>query len=139
MPTVDELRKAVNRPQISRLKQLGHGLRVYKVLGRRVLIRTVKPYTQMDEVEKKGLLYVPEEVKEKNTPLPSTGIVIQVGEDATDLERANLTEAMVMFSKHAGSDLVVNEEDFRILDIDEVMCIFELDADTPIAQVTDAS
>lgn len=135
MPTVEELKKNVLRPQASRLKQLGHGLRVHQVLGRRVLIRTVKPYTQMDDVEKRGMLFIPEEVKEKNTPLPSTGIVVHVGKGATQEERADLTDAMVMFSKHAGSDLVVEEEDFRILDIDEVMCTFSLDDSTPIAEV----
>lgn len=135
MPTAEEVRQAIARPQLTRLKQLGKGLRIKMVLGKRVLVRTVQPYTQMDDVEKKGLIHIPESVKEKNTPLPSTGIVVQVGEDADDRERFNLDGAMVMFSKHAGTDVVVEEEDYRVLDIAEIMCVFELESDAPIAEV----
>lgn len=137
MPSVEEVRAAIARPQLTRLKQLGKGIRVGKVLGRRVLVRTIQPYTALDDAEKRGLIFVPETVKEANTPLPSTGLVVMLGEDATEADRATLTGASVYFSKHAGSDLVVSEEDYKLLEIDEVMCTFEFDDnEAPIAEVT---
>lgn len=115
----------LTKPQIQRLKQLTNGLEVGRVLGDRVLVKTVDPYTEMDRVEKEGLLVIPETAKEENSPLPTTGIVVAVGFNAQTNARGEpiLTEGdMVMFSKYAGTDVFLNEEAFRILDTKEILC-----------------
>lgn len=120
------VKPALTKPQVERLKQLGRGLRIKYVLGNRVLVKTVIPYTQADEVEKKGLLVIPEHIKKDNTPLPSTGIVVQLGQDAATTTSLIETGSMIMFSKFSGHDFVVDEEDFKILDVSEVMAVLEL-------------
>lgn len=115
-----DLQEAIGRPQMARLKALGKGLKVGKVLGRRVLVLTVAPYTEMDKVEKMGLLHIPKSVKEENTPLPTTGIVLLVGPEV--MEGTVGEGDMVMFPKFSGSDLLIEEQNMRILDIREILC-----------------
>lgn len=116
----------LTKPQIQRLKQLTNGLEVGAVLGNRVLVKTVEPYTEMDRIEKEGILFVPETAREENTPLPTTGIVVAVSADAEvydEAKEARLQEGdMVLFSKYAGTDVYLNEEAFRILNIPEILC-----------------
>lgn len=125
------LQEVLGPPQIAKLKALGKGILIGKVLGMRVLVKTISPFTKMDEVEKQGLLYIPESVKQQNEPLPSTGIVLQVGEEVkqSPAYSAVLTEGTaVMFSKFAGTSFVVEEETgFRVLDVSEIMCTLEID------------
>lgn len=71
----------IGKPQIARLKALGSGLKVGQVLGSRVLAIAVEPETEMDRVEQTGLIHIPKDVKKENTPMPTTGIVIQCGPD----------------------------------------------------------
>ncbi len=141
MPTSEELRKSLGIPEVARLKALGEGIRIGEVIGPRVLVKKVKPWTEADRLEKEGLLYVPEDAKEKNTPLESTGIVVAMGStalrdpmnlklDPGDPERnvdcfeyPIITEGtMVAFSKYAGSDISADHEDFRILELREILC-----------------
>jgi len=132
-----DLKAAIGKPQVQKLKALGKGIRVSRVLGRRVLVKTVIPYTEADEVEKKGLLVVPEWVKKENTPLPSTGIVVTLGDECTEQDRNALCEgAMVLFSKYAGSDVIVEEENFRVLEVPEIMAVLE-DVEKVIAPVVE--
>lgn len=135
MPTSKEVQAAMSKPQILRLKQLGKGMKVGHVLGARVLIKTVIPWTQMDEVEKEGILVVPKSVRDDNTPLPSTGFVIEIGRDVEDEMARILEGAAVMFSKFAGADFVIDEEDFKILDVAEIMCTIEFAESSPIAPI----
>lgn len=132
--------EALKRPQSAKLKQMGKGWRVGQVSGARLLVKTVKPWTVADEVEKKGVLYVPETVKDANTPLPSIGLVVQLGTGIVEVDSwddcmapeivANdlkLKEGVaVMFSKFAGADITVEEEDFRIISYKEILCTLEL-------------
>lgn len=127
MQTSVDVQAAIGKPQLLRLKALGSGVRVSHVLGNRVLIRTIIPNTELDRVEKEGKLIIPQSIKDANTPLPSTGIVVQVGEGVSAESAALLTGAAVMFSKFAGTDFVVDEEDFKILDVPEVMAVLEFD------------
>lgn len=127
MPEAKDLLKGLGRPQTARLKQLGSGIKITAVLGNRVLIKTIQPYTDLDRVEKEGLLYVPEGVKKDNTPMPSTGIIVMQGDDVVDT-RGRLGEGTaVMFSKFAGSDFVVDEQDFKILDVPEIMAVLGME------------
>lgn len=120
----------LTKPQIARLKQLTNGLRVGKVIGARVLVKVVEPYTEMDRVEKEGVLFIPETARDANTPLPTTGVVVAVG-DVFDIAEGD----MIMFSKFAGSDCYFNEECFRILDEREVLCTLVEAADVgPVVQ-----
>jgi co-chaperonin GroES (HSP10) len=134
MPTSAEVQAQISKPQITRLKALGSGVRVQLVLGDRVLIKTIVPFTDMDRVEKAGILYIPEEVKQQLTPLPSTGLVVQIGEGVSAESAALLQGAAVMFSKFAGTDFIVDEEDYKLLDTAEVMCILAFDE--PVVPVT---
>lgn len=119
----EEMREAVSKPQALRLKALNRNMVVSRVLGTNVLVRTVKPWTEMDEVERKGLLVIPEKVKEANEPRPTTGIVVQLGEALNgELKDGD----MVMFSKYAGIDFYMQEDDYRVLPIENIMCVFDL-------------
>lgn len=77
----DTLQGLIGKPQIARLKALGSGLKVGQVLGARVLAIAVEPETELDRVEREGLIAFPKAVKKENTPLPTTGIVIALGPD----------------------------------------------------------
>lgn len=131
--------EALKRPQSAKLKSLGKGVRIDLVAGTRVLVKTVNPFTQIDEVEQKGLLVVPESVKAANRPLPSVGVVVQLGqtllEEGCDINRAlhngewrRIIDVgtAVMFSRFAGSDVTIEQEDFRIMDFKEIMCTLVL-------------
>lgn len=124
-----ELKQMLTKPQIAKLKQLTNDLQVGRVLGDRVLVKVVDPYTEMDEVEKKGLLVIPETVRDANQPMPTTGIVVAVGDitlvydDNTGKGYKPVHEGdMVMFSKYAGSECYFNNEHFRIMEVKEILC-----------------
>jgi co-chaperonin GroES (HSP10) len=118
-------------------------------MGSRVLVKTVKPWTELDEVEKKGLIVAPDWVKKENTPLPTTGIVLMVGPDVVcgncghppsvahawenipmdyptdyckEYQPSIQPGDMVMFPKFSGSDFNIEKEDLRILEAAEIMC-----------------
>lgn len=119
----EEMREAVSRPQALRLKALNRNMVVNRVLGTNVLVRTVKPWTEIDEVERKGLVYVPEHIKKANEPLPTTGVVMGLGERLNgELKEGD----MVMFSKYAGVDFHMQEDDYRLLPLENIMCVFDL-------------
>lgn len=112
------------------------------MLGARVLAIAVEPETEMDDVERRGLLVIPKDVKKDNTPRPTTGIVVAVGPaipcymcGRTKWEHDDrgwvccaaydptLREGdMIMFPKFAGNEHIISEESMRIMDEKEVMC-----------------
>lgn len=124
-----EVRATLTKPQIARLKQMTAGLRVGRVLGERVLVKLAIPYTEMDRLEKEGLVVIPETARDANTPMPTTGVVVATGEAVGELHEGD----MIMFSKYAGTDAIFNEEEFRILEEREVLCT--LVTDEPLAPV----
>lgn len=116
------------KPQASRLKSLGLGIRVKAVLGKRILVKTVDPYTEMDRVEEQKLIHIPEKVKEANKPLPTTGFVVAHGHAMTEAEQQLLPiGAAVMFSKIAGSEWTMNNEDYRVIDLQEILGVLEME------------
>jgi chaperonin GroES len=133
-----EQRTVLGKPQVARLKDLGMGLRVGRVLGDRVLVKPVTPFTEMDRLEKAGLLYAPTRDKEANTPAPTTGVVVQLGPDLEMLSSESELKAgdMVMFSRYAGMDIVVDQGDFKLLRYSEIACVLE--AMNPEAVATEA-
>ena len=125
-----EHKQLITKPQVERLKALGSGLKVGRVLGDRVLVKTVAAWTDMDRVEKEGLLEIPKAVRDANTPKESSGVVIGVG---SQLSQELAIGDMVMFSMHAGSEFSVGgEEGFRILDSKEILCTLEQDGEEPV-------
>lgn len=97
------------------------GIRVSRVLGDRVLVKPVTPFTEMDRLEKEGLLVAPEKAKDQNTPMPTTGVVTLIGVDCNGLQEGD----MVMFSRYAGMDIVVDQGDFKLLRYNEIACVLE--------------
>lgn len=68
-------------------------------------------------------------------------MIVKLGEGwITDLEVGELREGdMIMFSRFAGTDFRVDEQNFRILEENEVMCTL-IDTEqvvTPISECTD--
>lgn len=127
MPTTEELRGLVGRAEITKLKMLGTGLEVDRVLGRRVLIKEVEPETIMDRLEKEAVLVFTAQLKKDNTPRASTGIVVKVGEAYAGLGMSPVEEGeMILFSKYAGVSFSVDEESgYRIIDENEIICTFK--------------
>src|SRR5579864_8781759 len=117
-----EIKKALGKPQITRLKQLGSGLRVAAVHGDRLLIDMVEPETEMDKAGRYGIV-IPDDIKKANTPASSTGIILQVGDGVT----GNFEEGqMVLFSKFSGINFVIDEhEGYKIIDTKEILCSLE--------------
>lgn len=105
---------------------------VRRVLGNRILVRTVQSETALDEVEKKGLLYVPETVKDANRPLPIMGMVVQLGEALTFDNEEEKPEVgdIVLFSKFSGTDLRMNENDYRIMEVREIMAVLDVETES---------
>lgn len=135
-----QLKAAIGKPQVEKLKAVGKGVRIGLVLGDRVLVKPIIPYTEMDEVEKKGLLYMPEQVKKDNTPLPSMGIVVQCGEGMFEHDAVNLALGTgVLFSKFGGTDFVIDTVDYKILDTAAIMATFVVEEEGEIALVGEAA
>lgn len=133
--TTKEQRAALTKPQMARLKEVGRGVKMGLVLGDRVLVQPIKPFTKADEVEKKGLLFIPETTKEANTPLPSTGIVMQNGEGTSSEWRLDVpVGTAVMFSKYGGTVFIIEQLEYRMFDTKDIMCTLEVE-DGTIAEI----
>lgn len=77
---------------------------------------------------------IPKSVEEQNKPKPCTGVIVQLGEavkanfswDGKDhIPEINwpLREGyMVMYGKYAGSDFMIDQVEYRIMDVSEIMC-----------------
>jgi co-chaperonin GroES (HSP10) len=112
----------LGKPEIEKLKAIGGGIKVARVCGRRLLVKPVTPFTEMDRLEKQGILYAPQTAKEANTPKPTVGVIVLVG----DMVEGDFKEGEgVMFTKFAGSDIMVENEAFRIVHEDEILCTLD--------------
>lgn len=100
-----------------RLRQLGDDLIIDTVYGNRCLVITVKPKTELDKYEALGLAVVN---KEEHTPRPSTGIIIQTGNQWSD--PTTKIGDMVMFSRYGGADFKIGDNEYRVLDFVEIFC-----------------
>ncbi len=149
MPTNEELLVA-SKGKLGRLKELGEGLRVARVLGDRVLVKVITPRTEIDAAEQRGLIVVPESVKSAYVPLPTTGIVLAVGEEVRrwpmrlwDKIRTMFgTEGlpilspgdMILFARLSGLDFQISHEDLRIIQTKEVLAVLA-DTDGSVVEV----
>lgn len=116
-----ELMNKLPMAEVFKLRQLGENLEVDKVVGKRVLVRLVKPRTAYDEIfERTGIVAPNQETEDKYRPLSNMGIVVQVGEEVVGVEPGE----MVFFSRYAGVEFTENraEGSLKILWADEILC-----------------
>lgn len=116
-----EQKLAQGKPYLQKLKDLGMGFTMDRVCGDRVLIAPIQPFTEMDKVEKSGLLYVPDSVKATNAPPPTTGLVVMMGADVTDFREGEA----VMFSRYAGMDIMLDNKAFKLVHANEIACVLK--------------
>lgn len=118
-----ELKKVLTKPQVERLKALGPGLKIDKIVGNRVMVYPIVPYTEMDRLESEGSLVIPEHLREQYTPEASTGIIIGVGNGVSESDREYLSEGtMVMYHHMAGEKYTVDKNNVVVLDVREIRC-----------------
>ena len=116
-----ESKDLVSKPVVARLQEQGTNIRIKEIFGSRVLVKTTKPVTALDEAKKLGIV-IPEAVEKANLPPPSTGLVVMTGETAS--ERLHFGD-MVLFSKFAGANFLIDQEEFKILDWGEIWAVLE--------------
>jgi len=92
----------------------------FKPLGNRVLVRR-------EEVEvRKGGIIIPDTAKEK----PHQGVVVAVGPGVVD-EKGNRRKLdvkegdKVLFSKYAGTEVTLEDEEYLIMGEDDILGIIE--------------
>lgn len=126
----DDVRRILPRPELMKLQQITSGLQISKVRGENVLIEPIVPRTDLDRLQREGLIAIPEGIKKEHTPRPSTGIVLAVG----DFVNVGLMDdsnnwlepgMLIMFSKYAGLDFLVDEKAYKVLNEKEVCCVLE--------------
>ncbi len=89
-------------------------------MGPRVLVTVDVAKSDIEERAAKAGIYIVQE--ERNTPKPTTGVVVAVGSDPELQE--NLKEGdTVIFAKYAGTDIVVQGETYRSLEFHEIISI----------------
>jgi len=84
-----------------------------KPLGERIV---VKPLKQEEKTE--GGIYLPETASKDK---PQRGKVIAVGPDFKDVKKGDT----VIFAKYGGTEIKVDEEDYLVLGVDDVLAIAE--------------
>lgn len=146
MPTHEELLRDL-KLKASKYKEIGGGLRIGRVLGDRVLVKTVVPKTEIDDWEKRGLV-IPQTAKDTYGALPTTGLILAVGEGVGTHEVVmKLTDgdvivqepilsigAMVLFSRVAGMDFTVAEQQLRLINTKEILAVL-VDTDGSVVEV----
>jgi co-chaperonin GroES (HSP10) len=117
--TSKDIQESLGHPTIERLRDVKGGLRVKCVVGPRVLVRPVHPDTELNNAKKLGLV-IPEHIEKANVPPPSTGVIVLVGD--TDAYHPG---EMILFSQFAGANFLINREEYKILDVNEIWAILE--------------
>lgn len=96
------------------------------------------------------MLYRPESSKEQTTPLPTTGFVILLGQELIKFKKRSETDTVatiidcplregdaVMFGKYAGTTCNIENVEYRILFMDDIMCTLEATNPEAYAVTTD--
>lgn len=102
-------------------------------------MKTIVPRTEIDAVEERGLLVVPESIKAEYVPMPITGIIIGVGDELKaegELEGvSSLKEGdMIMFSRVSGLQFTINSKDLRIIHANDILAVLA-DTDESVVEV----
>lgn len=87
-------------------------------IGARIFVTDITPIDEISARAAKAGIEVL--IDEKNKPRPTMGIVVAVGEDPFTKELYKIGD-IVMFNKHAGSPFSEDGQQFRSLEIHEVM------------------
>jgi co-chaperonin GroES (HSP10) len=112
---------------------LGKGIEVHSVLGKRVLVSEIKPWTELDERNNrlmqagaptleapKGHYVNDTYVKTAEAPA-CTGFIVSVGDQ---VQHPLVREGgCVAFGNYAGTAFAVSQEAFRILDLSEILFV----------------
>ncbi len=85
-----------------------------KMLNDRVLVKPIER-----EQFTKGGIIIPDTAKEK----PIEGIVISVGPGTKDYEMTVKVDDKVLFSKYGGTDLVIDNEKYLIMNEKDIFAI----------------
>ena len=83
-------------------------------LGSRLLIKPIK-----EERKTEGGIVLPDTAKEK----PMKAEVIEVGKDVEDLDIK--AGDKVLFSKYAGTEIKIDDEDYIVIDQDDILAKIE--------------
>lgn len=110
------------RPYVMKLKDLGMGIAMDRPLGDRVMIKPVDPFTDVDRLEKIGLLYAPANAKEQNTPPPTVGEILMIGPQVKDVQVGEI----VMFSRYAGMGITIDQGEYKLLHESEIACVLKI-------------
>jgi co-chaperonin GroES (HSP10) len=130
--TIPAKRRLIPKEYTVKFKQLFSGLEVHAVLGERVLVDEIEPYTEADAAAQRSNIVAPQVYYDSNgqkrnteKPRACTGIVISLGEGITDAMRAaGLVEnAAVCFGSYAGTEYYIGGAKFRILDVKEILAV----------------
>lgn len=122
-----EMKESLPLPQAMRLKTIGAGVFVKQVKGRRLLVRSVIPHTEMDKYKKAGLV-LPDGLERQYTPIATYGPIVQVGEGCDEEEWQE--GMLVLFGKFSGTDFTMQNEDFRLIHEDEILAVLDVDLET---------
>lgn len=124
--TVEERRRLIPNEYVIKFKQMFRGLEIDAVLGDRVLVDEVEPYTEVDAAMQRSGIVPPQAYYDANgtrrvteKPRACTGIVVTVGDGVTS---SRIREgAAVCFGPHAGTEYYIGGAKFRILDVSEIL------------------
>lgn len=95
-------------------------MKVMKPLGPRILVEEIEPIDDVTEAYRKaGLSAV---VLEANKPQPTSGKVIAVGTDP-ELQEHVKEGDVVIFSKHSGSNVIIEGRSLRCLEFHEIITV----------------
>ncbi len=120
--TSADIRAKIATPEVLKMVQIMDGLQIGFVNAGRVVVEPVQAYTEYDEINKRGLIYVPDAAKEDARPQPSTGIIIKCGE-GVPAEFGPGT--MVAFSRYSGMRFAVDKKDLIILQVADIAMTLE--------------
>ena len=92
-----------------------------KPLGDRILVEAIE-----EKETKKGGIIIPDSAKEK----PTEGIVIALGTGKTDDDGKKIPFEVkkgdrVLVSKYGGTEIKVNDKDYKIFNADDIIAIIE--------------
>lgn len=91
-----------------------------KPLGARVIVEEIQAVDGLTERAKaSGLTLV---VREENVPKPTTGKVVAVGSDPLTQDQVKEGD-IIFFSKHAGSHLLVEGKQYRVIELHEIISV----------------
>lgn len=123
---IEERRRIIPNEFVIRFKQVFSGLEVHAILGDRVLVDEIEPYTEIDAAAQRSGIVAPQQYYDANgqqrkveKPKACCGIIIKVGEGVTS---AYLQEgAAVCFGAYNGTEYSIGGAKFRILDTAEIL------------------